>query len=56
MRGPSNAPGSTISGADRHPVAAGDVLHIPAQVPHAYVPESGDHITYVLVRVPAVVR
>lgn len=55
MRGASNAPGSTISGAERHPVAAGDVLHIPAQVPHAYVPQDGDHITYVLVRVPAVV-
>jgi len=54
MTGASNAPGSTISGADRHPVAAGDVLHIPAQVPHAYVPQDGGHLTYVLVRVPAV--
>jgi len=55
MRGESNAPGSTITGADRHAVAAGDVLHIPAQVPHAYVPAAGGHLTYVLVRVPAVV-
>jgi mannose-6-phosphate isomerase-like protein (cupin superfamily) len=55
MVGASNAPGSSIRGGSRHPVAAGDVLHIPALLPHAYLPGEGGHVTYVLVRVPAVV-
>ena len=47
--------GSGIAGGTRHPVAAGDVLHIPARAPHGYLVPEGGHVTYVLVRVPAVV-
>lgn len=47
--------GSGIAGGTRHPVAAGDVLHIPARTPHGYLVPDGGHVTYVLVRVPAVV-
>ena len=47
--------GSGIAGGTRHPVAAGDVLHIPARTPHGYLVPEGGHVTYVLVRVPAVV-
>ena len=54
MMGRSNAPGSRINGGSRYPVAAGDVLHIPARTPHAYLVPEGGHITYVLVRVPAI--
>jgi mannose-6-phosphate isomerase-like protein (cupin superfamily) len=54
MIGRSNAPGSAINGGSRYPVAAGDVLHIPARTPHAYLVPDGGHITYVLVRVPAI--
>jgi quercetin dioxygenase-like cupin family protein len=54
MIGQSNAPGSSIRGGVRHTIAAGDVLHIPAGVPHAYLVPEGEHITYLLVRVPAV--
>ena len=54
MTGESNVPGSVINGGSRYSVAAGDVLHIPAKMPHAYLTTQGDHITYVLVRVPAV--
>ena len=54
MMGRSNAPGSAINGGSRYPVAAGDVLHIPARTPHAYLVPDGGHITYVLVRVPAI--
>lgn len=54
MDGRSNAAGSTITNGSRHPVSAGDVLHVPARVPHAYLVEDGGHVTYVLVRVPAV--
>ena len=45
--------GSGIDGGTRHPVAAGDMLHIPARTPHGYLVPDGEHITYVLVRVPA---
>ena len=54
MIGRSNAAGSSINGGSRYPVAAGDVLHIPARTPHAYLVPDGGHITYVLVRVPAI--
>ncbi len=47
--------GSGIAGGARHPVAAGDVLHIPARTPHGYLVPDGGHVTYVLVRVPALV-
>jgi uncharacterized RmlC-like cupin family protein len=53
MVGESNVPGTVINGGSRFPVAAGDVLHIPARIPHAYLTAEDDHITYVLVRVPA---
>jgi uncharacterized glyoxalase superfamily protein PhnB len=46
--------GSGIADGTRHPVAAGDMLHIPAGMPHGYLVPDGGHITYVLVRVPAV--
>ena len=54
MVGRSNQPGSSINGGERHSVAAGDVLHIPARTPHAYLVPDGGHVTYVLVRFPAV--
>ena len=46
--------GSGIADGVRHPVAAGDVLHIPARTPHGYLVPTGGQVTYVLVRVPAV--
>lgn len=54
MTGESNVPGSQINGGNRHSVSAGDVLHVPAQMPHAYLTSQGEHITYILVRVPAI--
>lgn len=51
--GESNVPGSSIEGGARYPVAAGDVLHIPAKTPHAYLVSDHSHISYVLLRVPA---
>ena len=47
--------GTGIAGGARHPVAAGDVLHIPAKTPHGYLVPDGGHVTYVLVRIPAFV-
>ena len=44
--------GSRLEGGSRHPLAAGDVIHIPATVPHAFLVPKGKHITYVLVKFP----
>jgi hypothetical protein len=45
--------GSGIEGGERHPIAAGDVVHIPAKIPHSFLVPQGKHITYVLVKFPA---
>lgn len=44
--------GSRLDGGTRHPLGAGDVIHIPATVPHAFLVPKGGHITYVLVKFP----
>lgn len=54
LEGQSNVPGAVIHGGSRHQVAAGDVLHIPARMAHAYLADRGSPISYVLVRVPAI--
>jgi len=48
--------GSGIAGGISYPIAAGDVLHVPAKTPHGYLVSEGGHVTYLLVRVPAFVR
>lgn len=45
--------GTGIEGGERHPLGAGDVVHIPAGVPHSFLVPKGKHITYVLVKFPA---
>ena len=45
--------GTGIDGGERHPLGAGDVVHIPAKVPHSFLVAPGKHITYVLVKFPA---
>ena len=45
--------GTRLDGADRHPLGAGDILHIPAGIPHSFLVPSGKHITYVLLKIPA---
>ena len=44
--------GSRLEGGSRHPLGAGDVIHIPATVPHAFLVKKGTHLTYVLVKFP----
>jgi hypothetical protein len=44
--------GSRLDGGSRHPLAAGDVVHIPATIPHAFLVAKGKHITYVLAKFP----
>jgi mannose-6-phosphate isomerase-like protein (cupin superfamily) len=45
--------GTGIEGGERHPLGAGDVVHIPAGIPHGFLVPTGKHITYVLVKFPA---
>jgi mannose-6-phosphate isomerase-like protein (cupin superfamily) len=45
--------GTGIEGGERHPLGPGDLVHIPARVPHSFLVPQGKHITYVLVKIPA---
>lgn len=45
--------GTRLDGGDRHPLGPGDIVHIPAGVPHSFLVPSGGHITYVLLKIPA---
>lgn len=45
--------GTRLDGGERHALGAGDVMHIPAGIPHAFLVRKGTHITYVLVKFPA---
>lgn len=44
--------GTKLTGGDIHPLGAGDILHIPAGVPHSFLVASGGHLTYVLLKIP----
>ncbi len=45
--------GTGIEGGERHPVAAGDIVQIPAKIPHSFLVPKGKHFTYVLLKIPA---
>ncbi len=45
--------GGSIVGGTEHAIAAGDLLVIPAGVPHQYRLASGDTLTYLTIKVPA---
>ena len=45
--------GTGIEGGERRLLGAGDVVHIPAGIPHSFLVPKGKHITYVLVKFPA---
>ena len=45
--------GTSIEGGERHPLGPGDVIHIPATIPHSFLVPRGKHITYVLLKLPA---
>lgn len=44
--------GTRLEGGTRHPLGTGDVVHIPAGIPHSFLVPNGGHITYVLVKFP----
>jgi len=45
--------GTGIEGGEKHAIGAGDVIHIPAKIPHRFLVPKGKHITYILVKFPA---
>ena len=50
---PGEFVGTSLSGGERHLLGAGDVMHIPPKIPHAFLVPTGKHLTYVLVKFPA---
>jgi mannose-6-phosphate isomerase-like protein (cupin superfamily) len=51
--GPGEFVGTRLDGGERHALGPGDVVHIPATIPHSFLVPPGGHITYVLVKFPA---
>jgi hypothetical protein len=51
--GPGESVGTRLDGGERHAIGAGDIVHIPAGIPHSFLVPSGKHITYVLLKIPA---
>lgn len=45
--------GSALTGGQLYPLAAGDIVHIPAGIPHSFRIPAGKHITYVLLKFSA---
>jgi hypothetical protein len=45
--------GTRLDGGERHPLGPGDIVHIPAGIPHSFLVTPGGHITYVLLKIPA---
>ena len=45
--------GTRLEGGQLHVLAAGDIVHIPAGIPHSFLVPAGKHITYVLLKFPA---
>ncbi|MGD0027217.1 MAG: hypothetical protein ABSC37_21770 [Xanthobacteraceae bacterium] len=45
--------GTRLEGGRLHPLAAGDIIHIPAGIPHSFLVPAGKHITYVLLKFAA---
>jgi mannose-6-phosphate isomerase-like protein (cupin superfamily) len=48
---PGEIRGSSIEGGDRRAVAAGDIVHIPANTPHQLLIDNGKPFTYFVVKV-----
>jgi len=45
--------GTGIEGGERPAIAAGDIIHIPAKIPHRVIAAAGQHVTYVNMRFAA---
>lgn len=43
----------SIKGGEQHKLSAGDIVHIPAKMPHQLLVEQGKQVTYFVVKVQA---
>ena len=50
---PNEIRGPSVRGGEKKAVAAGDILHIPAKIPHQMLVGSGKQITYFVVKINA---
>ena len=50
---PHEIRGSSISGGERKALGPGDVVHIPAGIPHQLLMNAGRHFTYFVVKIDA---
>jgi mannose-6-phosphate isomerase-like protein (cupin superfamily) len=50
---PHEIRGPSIKGGEKKLLAAGDVVHIPVNVPHQMLVESGKQVTYFVVKIEA---
>lgn len=48
---PGEIRGASVEGGQRMSIAAGDIVHIPANTPHQMLLNSGGQITYVVIKV-----
>jgi mannose-6-phosphate isomerase-like protein (cupin superfamily) len=48
---PGELRGGAIVGGERHPLGPGDIVHIPAGVPHQVLTDSGHSFTYFVLKV-----
>jgi mannose-6-phosphate isomerase-like protein (cupin superfamily) len=53
VSGPGESRASSAGGALRKPIAPGDIVHIPAGVPHQFLVTPGKRITYFALKLPA---
>jgi mannose-6-phosphate isomerase-like protein (cupin superfamily) len=49
--GPGETLGASVKGGSRQELKAGDVVHIPASMPHQMVLGEGDTVTYFVIKV-----
>ena len=49
--GPGEIRGKSVEGGTRQELRAGDVVHIPAGMPHQILVADGDSVTYFVVKV-----
>ncbi len=51
QKAPGEIRGSSIEGGERHRLAAGDIIHLPAGTPHQLLIEKGKPFTYFVIKV-----
>jgi len=51
--GPGEIRGTSATGAEKHSIGPGDILHIPAGVSHQFVVAPGKKVVYFALKVPA---